>query len=664
MSESQPETLGLANHLRIVTSPPGKSQPFWHINANVTDWESFCKWIRKSATAGGKYGRPYSPVSLKPGETRRKNVNLAVRHMLTLDADRSGEDYLDRLAGVLHYLSLSHTTANHTAEEPRWRTLVPVSRAMTPEEAKTLATFLIEMIGRERFDVQASTSPIAVAYAPAWDDVTFHEQAGEVLDVDTLLMIAETVPWKAGDAEGAQTVAEFLDAHREEARGSLPTCLYGRSALDQVAEELGEAVSGTDRVHSTIFWAASRFVEMVSAGCWSPTDMPRLKDIALNLRTEQRPDEWDEALASALERGVKAKSGCQVHGDPFDDIEEDDSDVPLRRSDDRDWLINAILPARSYGILSGPIGSGKSSVACYVVAELTKKGFRVRYCVRDEPEASARHRLGLLDADLTLVTFDDVPDLTSEADMEHYARRCAKAGTDLVVMDLLESANSEYEGNRPEKIKKWTAALVSAFCTKYGMSVLGTHHWNNNTKAGSVMARLSSAGAIAANSEFLWSVAISNDKSEQVWSIHARRRVSKAMNFLMDGTQHIVETMDHPWVPGQEVDLDVYTVAYGADTTRTAHDVAREAEREFVSGKPTSRQAADPAIVGRFLETEGPVRRARIDTLLYWLSGQQFSPQTVTDRLRDAGAVQTDVNGEEKIGGKYWHLEGFSEIGD
>ena len=299
--------------VRIIVSPAGKAQPFWNAPQGVTDWKSFVSWLRKPETTGGKYARPYSPVSLRAGEKRRRNVNLEHRYMLTLDADAAGPDYLATLRRVWQGAALSHTTANHRDAEPRWRTLIPLDRAATPEEAKTIATHLVNAIGRERFDVIASTSPVAVAYAPAWDDVDYDEQDGPALAVDDYLLVAPSVEWSAADAEGALTVAEFLDTYRPADLDDLPDCAYGRTALDAAAGDLAAAVEGSG-VHQAIYHAAARCAEMVSAGCWSTLDVARFEEVALGLRAEQRPEEWGEALANALRKGVGAKTACKQHG--------------------------------------------------------------------------------------------------------------------------------------------------------------------------------------------------------------------------------------------------------------------------------------------------------------------------------------------------------------
>lgn len=458
--------------------------------------------------------------------------------------------------------------------------------------------------------------------------------------------VVSDVPVAPVPAELAEAAARRPE--RAEPAEVVPLAAFkARERLEGVYAKMAAAPNGTRN-------DALNKLAGAAAGLWVRLDedeqIDNLTEDAVKQRLfESIPDDGDpEKSWSTIESGWEY--GLQH---PLEDEEDGPLEIPARASDGKEWLLNAIMPTRAYGILSGSIGSGKSSIAGYVVSELTKAGFRVRYCVEDEPEISARHRLVLLGADMSRVKFDGVPDLTTEEDMERYARSCAKDGTDLMVLDLLQTANLTYEENRPEKVKQWVGKLVERFCHTYGVGILGTHHWNNNSKAGSVMARLSGAGAIAAKAEFFWSVAISNDKTEQVWSVHARRRVSVPMNFEMKGTRHVVEQVEHPFRKSETIELDVYTVQFGFDVDRTAHQVASEAESEFSKGgRTTSKERVEPDALLRFLETAR--RRSEVDEFLYWSTGERYSPQTVVDRIRDAGAVQCTAEGEPVERGKYW----------
>jgi hypothetical protein len=345
--------------LRIIISPPGKAQPYWSPHPDVKDWETFVEWLRDGPTDGGKYARPYSPITLS--SRRRRNAKLELRYALTLDADSAGPDYLDRLAETVPWRRLSHTTASHTPEEPRWRTLVPISRPVAPAEGKTLAVHLVGLVGAERFDVQASTSPVAVAYAPAWDGVEYDEHDGPVLDVDEVLVEAEPVEWSAADPVGRLTVDEFRDEHEQQS----PSCTYGRHALDGEIARLETTVEG-DGVHWAIYHAAARAVELVSAGCWSIDDVEKLAEVSAGLRTVERPEEFDEALANALRR-TEAETACGLHGD----FEPEPRAEPLfarlnlvvlldPARPPRRWLWGGLVPEGDQASIVAPGGTGKS----------------------------------------------------------------------------------------------------------------------------------------------------------------------------------------------------------------------------------------------------------------------------------------------------------------
>lgn len=316
------------DHIRVITSDPGPKRTTWRAERDVKDWDSFVTWLqtwteRTPVQAARrdfpeKYDRPFMAATFdwseEPGGGQRLGVHLVERHVIQLDADNAGDDYLEHLAEVAGFLHLSHTTASHLQDGkgPRWRTLIPLSRPVTPSEYLTLSTYLVDLVGRERFDVQMSTSPAAVSYAPAWDGVEYEEADGPVLDVDGYLLVVEPLEWHPTTSAPDATVVEFLTEHP--ATGQ--PCVYGRSALDQVAKELEDfpADDGAG-FHQKIGNAGMRFVEMVLAGCWSADDVDRLR-VASNHRADPRPKEFDEAIAYGLGKGCEAATNCEAHGGP------------------------------------------------------------------------------------------------------------------------------------------------------------------------------------------------------------------------------------------------------------------------------------------------------------------------------------------------------------
>lgn len=295
--------------VRIVVSRPGRARKRWRAVPDVTTWRERVAWLKQGGT-GGKYARPHLPVTLRESPGARTNANLDQCYELTLDADHAPPDYIERIES-LGYTALSYTTASWTEDEPRWRTHIPLDEPVSPAEKHAFATFLIERIGAEYFDRQASTSPAHVAYAPAWDSVQYVDHTGPVLSVEWLRLVAPEPTWTVKERL-SKTLDEWEGEH-EVSFDALPACPYGREALRGELERL-EGIPEGSGVHTTgLYHAAARAVELVEAGCWSLNDVETLRKTALGMRKDPRPEEFDEALVSALHDGVAAKTGCSEH---------------------------------------------------------------------------------------------------------------------------------------------------------------------------------------------------------------------------------------------------------------------------------------------------------------------------------------------------------------
>ena len=281
----------------IWVSPSGKDQPWWRRQETVDDWETFVEWLREDAD-GGKYARPYVAASFRnqtgglKGRARRRKANLADRYAITLDADSAGDDYLERVAEVADWRRISHTTASHDPGGPkgaRWRTVFPVSRPMTMEESETVATWLVEEIGRERFDVVASVSPVIPTYAPAWEGCEFEEVGGEILDVDEILMVAPAPAKKTRNVlpiEGEASPWEIEEA----------LVIFEQ----QVARLQGSEEGERNRVLVSV---ASKLMMLVVGGCLDQdVVVDTLTMVAAEVGLEA--EETRNALASAEEYAV------------------------------------------------------------------------------------------------------------------------------------------------------------------------------------------------------------------------------------------------------------------------------------------------------------------------------------------------------------------------
>lgn len=107
----------------------------------------------------------------------RTKLAVVSRAALTLDADTPEDDFLARVRD-LGYAALIHTTYSSTDAEPRYRVIIPVDRALAPDEYYAAASAVIQRVGAKSFDpgsVQPErymfkpSAPNAVAFR--WEEV-------------------------------------------------------------------------------------------------------------------------------------------------------------------------------------------------------------------------------------------------------------------------------------------------------------------------------------------------------------------------------------------------------------------------------------------------------------------------------------------------------------
>ncbi len=124
---------------------------------------------------------------LKDG--RRKNINVKYRSMLTMDADQADTGFIERYITSCPYASCLYTTHSHTAENPRVRIIVPLTRNVTSKEYIALSRYFADEWGIDMF-VECSYRPQQLMYWPttASDGEFICEKInGEWLDPDSVL---------------------------------------------------------------------------------------------------------------------------------------------------------------------------------------------------------------------------------------------------------------------------------------------------------------------------------------------------------------------------------------------------------------------------------------------------------------------------------------------
>lgn len=125
-----------------------------------------------------------------PNKGRRIRGAVKERYLITLDADNPGEDFivdLDMELGGMEYVLYS--THSHTADNPRYRVIIPVDRPMTPDEYQAVSRRIADNIGIEFFDPSTHQAERLMYWPSHPKDVEYvylHSE-GSLVSVDTYL---------------------------------------------------------------------------------------------------------------------------------------------------------------------------------------------------------------------------------------------------------------------------------------------------------------------------------------------------------------------------------------------------------------------------------------------------------------------------------------------
>lgn len=125
-----------------------------------------------------------------PKNGRRVRGAVKERYLITLDADNPGEDFivdLDMELGGTEYVLYS--THSHTADNPRYRVIIPVDRPMTPDEYQAVSRRIADNIGIEFFDPSTHQAERLMYWPSHPKDVeyVYQHSEGALVSVDTYL---------------------------------------------------------------------------------------------------------------------------------------------------------------------------------------------------------------------------------------------------------------------------------------------------------------------------------------------------------------------------------------------------------------------------------------------------------------------------------------------
>ncbi len=120
---------------------------------------------------------------------RRTAQAVAWRQIITLDADFASPDLWDTFVLLNDYACAVYSTHKHQPERPRLRFVIPLARAVNPDEYQAVARKIAEGLGMDYFD-DTTYQPHRLMYWPSTSadaEFFFQLQDGPWLDPDRVL---------------------------------------------------------------------------------------------------------------------------------------------------------------------------------------------------------------------------------------------------------------------------------------------------------------------------------------------------------------------------------------------------------------------------------------------------------------------------------------------
>lgn len=199
---------------------------------------------------------------------RRTAAAVTERWLVTLDADAASPGDWENFTALWDCRACLYSTHSHTPEAPRLRWVIPLRRAVTPEEYPAVARKVAEWIDIEQMD-PTTYQPERLMYWPSCPEdgeYVFREQDGPILDPDSVL--AEYGPG------GAWRDASLWPISEKE------TTVVLREARRQGDPETKPGIVGKFCRAFDIDAAIERFLPGVYTPCELPSGQPRYTYVA------------------------------------------------------------------------------------------------------------------------------------------------------------------------------------------------------------------------------------------------------------------------------------------------------------------------------------------------------------------------------------------------
>ena len=192
------------DHIFDMTTAPKRDSRHW--KTEQVTWDELKGWLEKPAStkACGNYVlgkfRETTVTAESPGThpidalpcTNLHRTKLAIesRSALTLDVDHPEEGFLDKMRQELGRVAyIVHTTYSSTAEDPRYRIIIPLDRNVAPDEYHVAAASVMNAVGAKSFDpgsVQAERYMFKPSKGPK-QPFEYIVNEGGLADVEQLL---------------------------------------------------------------------------------------------------------------------------------------------------------------------------------------------------------------------------------------------------------------------------------------------------------------------------------------------------------------------------------------------------------------------------------------------------------------------------------------------
>ncbi|SDT85796.1 virulence-associated E family protein [Schaalia radingae] len=119
----------------------------------------------------------------------RRNGSVLSRSMLTLDVDQPEPDFWSMFTILYNNRAVLYSTHSHTAERPRLRLIVPLSRDVSEDEYPAVGRMIANTLGIHQFDSTTYQAPRLMYWpsCPSDGDYVYETQDGPLLNPDTVL---------------------------------------------------------------------------------------------------------------------------------------------------------------------------------------------------------------------------------------------------------------------------------------------------------------------------------------------------------------------------------------------------------------------------------------------------------------------------------------------